>query len=1001
MYLLIAKTESMNTFLRMSVITFLMLFVHSSFAQPKLQAQWLVQPYLPLVTGPLYKADAAITKTGDTYVIGSFTNGADFATGDDTFYVAAPKGNAQFLAKYDKSGKVIFAEGMTGNDPGYSRFVSAATDADGNIYITGLYGTGFDFDPGPGVVTLPTAEYYESDLFFAKYNKDGQLLFAKPISSRNNKSYSFTVAVDKQNNICIAGIIYGNNNDFDPGAGTASLSADLYSGNTFFAKYDASGNYLFAKMLVAGPALDVAFDQSNNILLAGLYSDKINDFDPGPATAKITYKKGTDLFFAKYSPAGDYIFAKSVGGAGADYISTILADSKNNITIGGSFSDSADFDPGPKQLVRTTKDASPDLFIETFDSLGNYKWVTTAGGTGSDGCSALASDRSGNIFATGTFSGSDAMFSTKSGNMVLASAGGTDIFYSCYDSLGRGIFVKQIGGAGNETVQNILLQPSGNFTLSGSYLDSLDFDLSPRQNIQHTLLNTAYFATYTNSTGQYISASDIDVYQNFTNKSDARKLIQDKAGNTYVAGTFQGIVDFDPGPGTYYITSSNNLNTSPFNTYGDNFFAKYNKNGKLVFVKTIVASAETQVTGLAIDDNQNVYLAGYYTGSVNLSPGTDTAVFSTLGNNGTYSSFFAEYDSKGNYRYSKHFDLAGNFTGIALDKNRNIYVTANFTGKAAFNPADSTAFTKAFSGGDMAIISYDNSGNFIYVKHIGEKGGFHSVYPYDMKISAGGRIIICGELNGEKTDFDPGAGIYYLSSGKSTNYFTAAYTLSGGFLFAATADTTGTGYSYATELALDGEDILIKGAYSGQLDLDPRPDKTTASNYKNLNPFFMKYSSSGAIRFINANLANETLANTASIGGIATDTLHNIYIGGYFAGKTDFDYGSDTAFLYGGAPYLAKYNDTGAFIYVNDSFAVSYPNSGYSISGMYINRQNQIIIAGSGTGTIDFNPDYGSLLFKSQVSEFFIADYKELPMGNKMPFIIALTNQDKRMNIRH
>src|SRR5258705_6107415 len=71
---------------------------------------------------------------------------------------------------------------------GYEVAKAIAVDAVGNIYITGSFDSTLDFDPGAGGYNLtPTGV---EDMFVAKYNQSGSLLWAKRMGDADNEIYN-------------------------------------------------------------------------------------------------------------------------------------------------------------------------------------------------------------------------------------------------------------------------------------------------------------------------------------------------------------------------------------------------------------------------------------------------------------------------------------------------------------------------------------------------------------------------------------------------------------------------------------------------------------------------------------------------------------------------------------------------------------------------------------------------------------------------------------------
>ena len=273
-------------------------------------------------TGYGVTADAV----GNVVVTGSFAGGADFGGGRLTSNLNS---NDIFVAKYSATGVHSWSRGYgsTGDDHGNA----VATDASGNVVVTGYFNNTIDFGGGP----LTSAGMKE--IFLLALNSSGQ-----PVWSRRFGGVSIdvanAVAIDGGGNIVITGFFYGTV-DFGGGPLTSSSAAKV-----FLAKYNSQGSHSWSKVFsgsVVGDnaiPLGLALDGNANILITGYFQGSANF---GGQT--FTSGASQDVFAAKYTAAGSHSWSQRFGGLGLDQGTAIGADAGNNMILSGFFSTSVSF----------------------------------------------------------------------------------------------------------------------------------------------------------------------------------------------------------------------------------------------------------------------------------------------------------------------------------------------------------------------------------------------------------------------------------------------------------------------------------------------------------------------------------------------------------------------------------------------------------------------------------------------------------------------------------
>ncbi len=362
-----------------------------------------------------------VDDNGNSYVTGSFYFSVDFDPSDSIAYLTTNGASDIFIAKFDNDGNYVWSNSVGGLN--HDMGCSIDIDDDYNIYVTGNFFGTVDFDPSIDTANLTPNN--GSDVFIIKYDNVGNFLWA------NNFGGEFlnqgkSIKIDNLGDIYVTGYFTGTCN-FDNSDSIINLSSEAY---IFIAKFDQSGNYLWAKGIGSGSANSIAVDNSGNTYITGSFSGEL-DFDPSTNTAILTSNYwGVDIFMAKYDADGNYIWAKNIGDTSGDEGYGIAIDNSDNIYITGFFKGIADFDPSAG-VANLMSDIGSDVFIAKYNTDGNYIWAYNIGGNDYDAGKSLDIDNHGNIYISCAFSGT-VDFDLSTDYTILTSIGDNDIFISKY-----------------------------------------------------------------------------------------------------------------------------------------------------------------------------------------------------------------------------------------------------------------------------------------------------------------------------------------------------------------------------------------------------------------------------------------------------------------------------------------------------------------------------------------------------------------------------------------
>lgn len=201
--------------------------------------------------------DIAIDTNGDIIISGNYNS---TATINGTTITTS--GDGSFIAKYDQQGNFLWLKNTESN---MSSIGALSIDINNNIHITGHHASAITF----GNINFPNG-----GIFTAKYNSNGELIWAKSATCPGNEKQSFAIDTDTAGNVVITGIYKNGPITF----ASSTLPGAFSDTNTFTAKYDSTGNLVWAKGSSQIPnnfgsrGAKVKFDNVGNVYVYGYLS---------------------------------------------------------------------------------------------------------------------------------------------------------------------------------------------------------------------------------------------------------------------------------------------------------------------------------------------------------------------------------------------------------------------------------------------------------------------------------------------------------------------------------------------------------------------------------------------------------------------------------------------------------------------------------------------------------------------------------------------------------
>jgi|GEM_PF-2166043 hypothetical protein len=437
-----------------------------------------------------------------------------------------------------------------------------ATDSQGNTFVAGTFAGTITL----GTTTLTCNSTTFTDIFIAKMDSNGSLLWAVKAGG----SYLDTVnsmATDRQGDCIITGTFQTSAN-----FGSTTLISSGGALDVFVAKLSATGTWMWSQKTTGSAVISgfgLATDINSNIYVCGNFKGNSNF---GPYTI-ISNTSSYDLFVAKMSAGGEWLWAKQTGGSGDDTAFGIASDDSGNCYVTGNFRNSVNFGS-------TLLNASGfDIFIGKMDSYGNWLWAKKAGGSSNDYGYSIAIDQQGSCFVTGYYKGT-AQF----GSVTLPADAGTnnEVFVAKLSSTGVWSWAKRAGGSLSDTGNGIVVDNIGNCYVIGSFAGTATFETNSIQSNGGSDIFIAYWDT----NGKLLTLSKIGG----SGEDVGNGIAIDLQNNYHLTGSFSGTITL----GSIQLES---------NGSSDAFVAKINPS-TIIVPTMIYANTPTAVQNFIVNSTQ-------------------------------------------------------------------------------------------------------------------------------------------------------------------------------------------------------------------------------------------------------------------------------------------------------------------------------------------------------------------------------------------------------------
>ncbi len=433
----------------------------------------------------------------------------------------------------------------------------------------------------------------------------------------------------------------------------------------------------------ADKSRDIMVDNQGNAYITGTTESEKFPITNGTFNTSYNWH---DLFIFKLNSIGSkLIYSTFIAGSGSEYGRSLKIDNEGYVYVTG-FTSSKDF-PTTVGAFNTTYSGNSDIFVFKLNPNGSaLEYSTFIGGSENDHGEDISIDETGNAYVTGDTKSIDFPTTVGAFNTTYSGKSGkADIFVFKLNYLGSKLLYSTfVGGSSYEIGEGITIDYNDNVYVTG-WTKSPDFPTSINAYDTSYNGNQDIFIFKLNSTGSELIYSTFIGANNTDYGSD---IVINYNGNAYITGGTNS--------SNFPITAKAFDKTH--NGFYDAFVLKLNSQGSDLIFSTFIGGSESEGGGsITLDSCMNIYIVG----------GTSSNDFPIITGAFNYSninidSFVLKLNSTGKTLLYSTFiggEQKDSAEEIALDSNKNVYVTGNT--KSEDFPTTKDAYDTTYNGGDQ------------------------------------------------------------------------------------------------------------------------------------------------------------------------------------------------------------------------------------------------------------------------------------------------------------